>query len=90
MMSAPDAELARSMDDLYVREFLRQTLDNFSGSVGRCVVAKKNVGPQLKRGQLATKPLDVLSFVVGRNENEKLRRFHESFLLLERGWTQAF
>ena len=62
-------------------KFLRQTLDNFTGPVGRSVIAKKNVGPQLKRGQLATKPLDVLSFVVGRNENEKLRPFHESFLL---------
>src|SRR5947209_7161060 len=53
-----------------------QSIDDRSGSIGRVVVAKNDVGTEIKFGQLPAESLDVLGLIISGNKDQQLITLH--------------
>ena len=70
LVGAADAELAGPVHGADVGKLLREPVDDRPRAVGRAVVAKHEVRAEVERAEFAAHALDVLGFVVGRDEEE--------------------
>ena len=69
-MGAPDPLLARSAQEVEVRIFDCELLDQITGSIGRIIVDNEHIGRQSKRKYLRSEGADILGLIVSGNKDQ--------------------